>query len=52
MPQMAPMLWLILFFLFLISLLCFLISNYFLIPASKVPYPGVLSSVTAKPWKW
>nr|YP_007317341.1 ATP synthase F0 subunit 8 [Scyllarides latus]AGA56118.1 ATP synthase F0 subunit 8 [Scyllarides latus] len=52
MPQMAPLFWLILFFVFLASLLCFSIMNYFMITQEK---PFTLSSqilIKQNSWKW
>nr|YP_009685493.1 ATP synthase F0 subunit 8 [Scyllarides squammosus]QDM38500.1 ATP synthase F0 subunit 8 [Scyllarides squammosus] len=52
MPQMAPMLWLILFFVFLASLLCFLIMNYFLISQEKSYILTHQISTKENLWKW
>nr|YP_009503165.1 ATP synthase F0 subunit 8 [Gaetice depressus]AXA13767.1 ATP synthase F0 subunit 8 [Gaetice depressus]UKU07866.1 ATP synthase F0 subunit 8 [Gaetice depressus] len=52
MPQMAPIYWLFMFFLFLSSLLLFFMLNYFLKPFSKVVFlTDNKKTSTYKHWK-
>nr|YP_009564013.1 ATP synthase F0 subunit 8 [Ibacus alticrenatus]QAX91363.1 ATP synthase F0 subunit 8 [Ibacus alticrenatus] len=52
MPQMAPMMWLFLFFLFLISLFLFSTMNYFYVTPKKMS--SLLTPILTKQkfWKW
>nr|YP_009975987.1 ATP synthase F0 subunit 8 [Scyllarides haanii]QNK05431.1 ATP synthase F0 subunit 8 [Scyllarides haanii] len=52
MPQMAPMFWLILFFVFLTSLLCFSIMSYFMIAQEKSFILPDKIFVKQNLWKW
>nr|AYM85180.1 ATP synthase F0 subunit 8 [Pseudocolaspis sp. EMHAU_15070625] len=51
MPQMAPISWLTLYFIFILTLCLFLIQNYF----TKIDYLEKNSKLTSKSkinWKW
>nr|YP_009107388.1 ATP synthase F0 subunit 8 [Ibacus ciliatus]AIU40932.1 ATP synthase F0 subunit 8 [Ibacus ciliatus] len=52
MPQMAPMMWLFLFFMFLLSLFLFSAMNYFSVTPKKMTslLDPILTS--QKLWKW
>nr|YP_008758513.1 ATP synthase F0 subunit 8 [Sagmariasus verreauxi]BAO02869.1 ATP synthase F0 subunit 8 [Sagmariasus verreauxi] len=52
MPQMSPLLWLNLFIMFLVSLVCFIVMNYFICPADKIAQPSIDKKTSEKPWKW
>nr|AMK97179.1 ATP synthase subunit 8 [Homola orientalis] len=52
MPQMAPIMWLNLFFFFLISLLTFMILNYFFKPFEKKENIFLSKNIYQKDWKW
>nr|YP_009093654.1 ATP synthase F0 subunit 8 [Metanephrops sibogae]CEG06191.1 ATP synthase F0 subunit 8 [Metanephrops sibogae] len=52
MPQMAPLLWLNLFFMFLIGFILFFIMNYFLKMPLKISPLMKPSSQSQKYWKW
>nr|YP_009685480.1 ATP synthase F0 subunit 8 [Parribacus antarcticus]QDM38487.1 ATP synthase F0 subunit 8 [Parribacus antarcticus] len=52
MPQMAPLMWLILFFMFLFSLFCFSIVNYFFISPENEMTLQSKSVTIQKLWKW
>nr|NP_694522.1 ATP synthase F0 subunit 8 [Panulirus japonicus]BAC16319.1 ATPase subunit 8 [Panulirus japonicus] len=52
MPQMGPMLWLNLFILFLFSLICFIVLNYFIFSPQKVEVSSKEVQDTEKIWKW
>nr|YP_009509607.1 ATP synthase F0 subunit 8 [Epixanthus frontalis]AUN45024.1 ATP synthase F0 subunit 8 [Epixanthus frontalis] len=51
MPQMAPLLWLYLFFFFLTSLILVLILNFFIKPFETITPPTHSVSATQKLWK-
>nr|YP_003359513.1 ATP synthase F0 subunit 8 [Gandalfus yunohana]ACC62347.1 ATP synthase F0 subunit 8 [Gandalfus yunohana] len=51
MPQMAPLLWFYLYLFFLISLMLFLMMNYFLIPFKKISTPTLTTHKFHKSWK-
>nr|YP_010936714.1 ATP synthase F0 subunit 8 [Tzotzilthelphusa villarosalensis]WKW91710.1 ATP synthase F0 subunit 8 [Tzotzilthelphusa villarosalensis] len=51
MPQMAPLLWLLLFIYFLMSLLIFLMMNYFIKPFNKILFLKNPLTSLYKPWK-
>nr|YP_009412728.1 ATP synthase F0 subunit 8 [Anabropsis carnarius]ASK85599.1 ATP synthase F0 subunit 8 [Anabropsis carnarius] len=52
MPQMAPISWLTLFFIFSITLISFSIMNYFMI-SSEAPNPSKKSILSPSlNWKW
>nr|YP_008238983.1 ATP synthase F0 subunit 8 [Palinurellus wieneckii]AGN95854.1 ATP synthase F0 subunit 8 [Palinurellus wieneckii] len=52
MPQMSPMLWLNLFIMFLISLACFTILNYFIFCPQKMTTDSMPTKSVEKSWKW
>uniref|UniRef100_UPI00315C9AC6 ATP synthase F0 subunit 8 n=1 Tax=Jasus edwardsii TaxID=95461 RepID=UPI00315C9AC6 len=52
MPQMAPMMWLNLFIVFLASLMCFVVMNYSIIPMNKIYQPTSSKKKSEKNWKW
>nr|YP_009127944.1 ATP synthase F0 subunit 8 [Umalia orientalis]AJF14611.1 ATPase8 [Umalia orientalis] len=52
MPQMAPLLWLNLFFMFIISLILFLSFNYFIKPFNKMDFSDSYLYKPEKHWKW
>nr|YP_009026961.1 ATP synthase F0 subunit 8 [Cherax crassimanus]CDN96568.1 ATP synthase F0 subunit 8 [Cherax crassimanus] len=52
MPQMSPLLWLNLFFMFIYGFLLFSILNYFSKPPIKTEVPPLKPIFTEKPWKW
>nr|YP_009112547.1 ATP synthase F0 subunit 8 [Nephrops norvegicus]CEK40197.1 ATP synthase F0 subunit 8 [Nephrops norvegicus] len=52
MPQMAPLLWLNLFFMFLIGFLLFFIMNYFMKSPLKMSPSIELKVQQQKTWKW
>nr|YP_009114552.1 ATP synthase F0 subunit 8 [Homologenus malayensis]AIB52331.1 ATP synthase F0 subunit 8 [Homologenus malayensis] len=52
MPQMAPLMWLYLFFFFLTSLLVFMMLNYFLKPYKKNETLFIHEKLSEKTWKW
>nr|YP_009107531.1 ATP synthase F0 subunit 8 [Enoplometopus debelius]AIU44728.1 ATP synthase F0 subunit 8 [Enoplometopus debelius] len=52
MPQMAPLMWMNLFFMFLIGFLLFFIMNYFLKPTSQMKYFPIKKIQTHKNWSW
>nr|YP_009045915.1 ATP synthase F0 subunit 8 [Myomenippe fornasinii]CDR98398.1 ATP synthase F0 subunit 8 [Myomenippe fornasinii] len=51
MPQMAPLMWLILYFFFLLNLMFFIILNFYIKPFNTTSFdkPQILSS--QKLWK-
>nr|WRK19526.1 ATP synthase F0 subunit 8 [Hainanpotamon sp.] len=51
MPQMSPLFWLSLLFYFLISLMLFLMVNYFIKPFKMFYYSPLISSTLKLPWK-
>nr|YP_009749693.1 ATP synthase F0 subunit 8 [Sinolapotamon patellifer]QII91827.1 ATP synthase F0 subunit 8 [Sinolapotamon patellifer] len=51
MPQMSPLFWLILFPFFLISLLLFLMINYFIKPFKMFPFSSLSYSISPYFWK-
>nr|YP_009509635.1 ATP synthase F0 subunit 8 [Curtonida isos]AUN45052.1 ATP synthase F0 subunit 8 [Curtonida isos] len=52
MPQMAPLMWLNLMIMFLISFMLFLIVNYFMFTPKKILSEDKLISSPNKTWKW
>nr|YP_010757376.1 ATP synthase F0 subunit 8 [Nephropsis grandis]WEU77719.1 ATP synthase F0 subunit 8 [Nephropsis grandis] len=52
MPQMAPLLWLGLFSMFLLSFLLFLILNFFISPPLKIKPSAKLKIWFQNPWSW
>nr|QAX91389.1 ATP synthase F0 subunit 8 [Parastacus brasiliensis] len=52
MPQMGPLLWLNLFFMFLLGLLFFFVINYFNTPPMKMMTSYSFLSMIEKDWKW
>nr|YP_009379190.1 ATP synthase F0 subunit 8 [Kiwa tyleri]ARQ27013.1 ATP synthase F0 subunit 8 [Kiwa tyleri] len=52
MPQMAPLLWLNLMLMFLISFILFFIMNYFIYIPSKMESYKKLMNFQNKFWKW
>nr|NP_150620.1 ATP synthase F0 subunit 8 [Pagurus longicarpus]AAF63424.1 ATPase8 [Pagurus longicarpus] len=52
MPQMAPMMWLNLMFMFLVAFLLFFISNYYLSSPEKMEKEKMLIKSEEKSWKW
>nr|YP_009864994.1 ATP synthase F0 subunit 8 [Carpilius maculatus]QKE42632.1 ATP synthase F0 subunit 8 [Carpilius maculatus] len=51
MPQMAPLLWLCLYFFFLLSLFLFMVLTYYIKPFESTSLPSTPLSSTLKPWK-
>nr|YP_011034135.1 ATP synthase F0 subunit 8 [Entricoplax vestita]WRI34029.1 ATP synthase F0 subunit 8 [Entricoplax vestita] len=51
MPQMAPLLWSLLFVFFLFSFLLFLILNFFIKPFETIASPDVSLPTIHKSWK-
>nr|YP_002808526.1 ATP synthase F0 subunit 8 [Scylla olivacea]ACO07206.1 ATP synthase F0 subunit 8 [Scylla olivacea]ADK72513.1 ATP synthase F0 subunit 8 [Scylla serrata] len=52
MPQMAPLLWLYLFFFFLLTFIIFISLNYFFKPFEKIDFKASHSHVTPQSaWK-
>nr|YP_009159606.1 ATP synthase F0 subunit 8 [Metanephrops thomsoni]AKQ49240.1 ATP synthase F0 subunit 8 [Metanephrops thomsoni] len=52
MPQMAPLLWLNLFFMFLIGFILFFIMNYFMKMPLKIDPSSGPKPQLQKTWKW
>nr|YP_010022237.1 ATP synthase F0 subunit 8 [Neurigona zhejiangensis]QOL12427.1 ATP synthase F0 subunit 8 [Neurigona zhejiangensis] len=52
MPQMAPLSWLILFFVFTLSFIMFCIMNYFIYSPQPTLMKSSKKSFTAFNWKW
>nr|YP_009400029.1 ATP synthase subunit 8 [Segonzacia mesatlantica]ARW69927.1 ATP synthase subunit 8 [Segonzacia mesatlantica] len=50
MPQMAPLLWLYLYIFFLLSLMLFLLLNYFIKPFEKMSLPSPSAPTIQTPW--
>nr|YP_010952751.1 ATP synthase F0 subunit 8 [Trapezia garthi]WMQ53171.1 ATP synthase F0 subunit 8 [Trapezia garthi] len=51
MPQMAPLMWLNLFFFFFLMYMVMLIMTFFIKPYSVLPSNPLITSVTQKSWK-
>nr|YP_009251045.1 ATP synthase F0 subunit 8 [Macrophthalmus japonicus]AMY96236.1 ATP synthase F0 subunit 8 [Macrophthalmus japonicus] len=51
MPQMAPILWLPMFFFFILFLYIFIIMNYFIKPFNKIQAITYNPNYTFKSWK-
>nr|YP_009255524.1 ATP synthase F0 subunit 8 [Grimothea gregaria]AND82238.1 ATP synthase F0 subunit 8 [Grimothea gregaria] len=52
MPQMAPLMWLNLMVMFLLSFAIFMIINYFMTTPKKISSEAKLISHPNKIWKW
>nr|YP_009002518.1 ATP synthase F0 subunit 8 [Cherax robustus]CDL72595.1 ATP synthase F0 subunit 8 [Cherax robustus] len=52
MPQMSPLLWLNLFFMFILGWILFLNLNYFSKPPVKTEMGGYEPKSPEKSWKW
>nr|QXU57641.1 ATP synthase F0 subunit 8 [Cherax punctatus] len=52
MPQMSPLLWLNLFFMFILGYILFLILNYFSKPPIKTEVLTPQPTFPEKSWKW
>nr|YP_009512610.1 ATP synthase F0 subunit 8 [Gordonella aff. paravillosa ZS-2018]AXJ93186.1 ATP synthase F0 subunit 8 [Gordonella aff. paravillosa ZS-2018] len=52
MPQMAPLLWLNLFFMFSMTFLMFLIINFFIKVPTKIEKSPASLVKTEMNWKW
>nr|ACJ69420.1 ATP synthase F0 subunit 8 [Diplonychus rusticus]UCU57415.1 ATP synthase F0 subunit 8 [Appasus japonicus] len=52
MPQMAPLWWTTLFFVFLISFMIMCTINYFLVSYNATEYKTSKKSKTSINWKW
>nr|YP_009707732.1 ATP synthase F0 subunit 8 [Birgus latro]ASS30705.1 ATP synthase F0 subunit 8 [Birgus latro]QES95349.1 ATP synthase F0 subunit 8 [Birgus latro] len=52
MPQMAPILWLNLTFMFLLTFIIFIIMNYFIKIPSKISPKEETIFISEKTWKW
>nr|ASS30615.1 ATP synthase F0 subunit 8 [Coenobita perlatus] len=52
MPQMAPILWLNLTIMFLITFVVFIIMNYYISVPEKIDSGSELISVKEKLWSW
>nr|ASS30719.1 ATP synthase F0 subunit 8 [Pylocheles mortensenii] len=52
MPQMAPLLWLNLMFMFLISFTLFFMFNYFVFTGTKIKPYYKIHILNHKTWKW
>nr|YP_010164033.1 ATP synthase F0 subunit 8 [Macrophthalmus abbreviatus]QRK27322.1 ATP synthase F0 subunit 8 [Macrophthalmus abbreviatus] len=50
MPQMAPILWLPMFFFFLFFLFLFISLNFFIKPFNKIQVSSSSTPPTYKPW--
>nr|YP_010952686.1 ATP synthase F0 subunit 8 [Trapezia lutea]WMQ53106.1 ATP synthase F0 subunit 8 [Trapezia lutea] len=51
MPQMAPLMWLSLFFFFFIMYMIMLIMTFFIKPYEAMPSSSLFTSPTQKFWK-
>nr|YP_009524394.1 ATP synthase F0 subunit 8 [Echinoecus nipponicus]AXR86890.1 ATP synthase F0 subunit 8 [Echinoecus nipponicus] len=51
MPQMSPLLWLPLYFFFLISLILFLVMNFFIKPFEAINPYNSSSQINKPSWK-
>nr|YP_009642635.1 ATP synthase F0 subunit 8 [Pagurus nigrofascia]QCI56240.1 ATP synthase protein 8 [Pagurus nigrofascia]BBB16249.1 ATP synthase protein 8 [Pagurus nigrofascia] len=51
-PQMAPLMWLNLLFMFLFVFLLFFISNYYVVLPEKMSSEKMLIKSEEKHWKW
>nr|UBU97793.1 ATP synthase protein 8 [Dardanus aspersus] len=52
MPQMAPLLWLNLMFMFLFTFIAFIIMNYYIYIPSKTEFNKEEMNIEQKHWKW
>nr|BBB16301.1 ATP synthase protein 8 [Pagurus sp. D20M] len=52
MPQMAPLMWLNLMFMFMLIFLLFFISNYYMMSPSKMESEKLMIKSEEKIWKW
>nr|YP_009110441.1 ATP synthase F0 subunit 8 [Clibanarius infraspinatus]CEH27540.1 ATP synthase F0 subunit 8 [Clibanarius infraspinatus] len=52
MPQMAPILWLNLLIIFLITYLAFMVMNFYISIPEKMLTKKSKMIVQEKPWKW
>nr|YP_214825.1 ATP synthase F0 subunit 8 [Pseudocarcinus gigas]AAT52153.1 ATP synthase F0 subunit 8 [Pseudocarcinus gigas] len=51
MPQMAPLMWIYLFFFFLLSLMFFLVLNYYIKPFQSISTSTSYTTTIQKLWK-
>nr|YP_010952699.1 ATP synthase F0 subunit 8 [Trapezia cymodoce]WMQ53119.1 ATP synthase F0 subunit 8 [Trapezia cymodoce] len=51
MPQMAPLMWLSLFFFFFLMYMIMLTMTFFIKPYEIMPSTSLLTSTTQKSWK-
>nr|QOW08835.1 ATP synthase subunit 8 [Carpilius convexus] len=51
MPQMAPLMWLCLYFFFILSLFLFMILTYYIKPFEPTLFSPTPLQMTQKPWK-
>nr|YP_009112293.1 ATP synthase F0 subunit 8 [Upogebia yokoyai]AIY61415.1 ATP synthase F0 subunit 8 [Upogebia yokoyai] len=52
MPQMEPLMWLNLFFMFLVSFIIYFIMNYYIVSFPKISSTPSKYSLQSKPWTW
>nr|YP_009525742.1 ATP synthase F0 subunit 8 [Orithyia sinica]AXS67516.1 ATP synthase F0 subunit 8 [Orithyia sinica] len=52
MPQMAPLMWLYLFFFFITTLMLFITITYFIKPFEKIEVISSIIQIKEKSWKW
>nr|YP_007025635.1 ATP synthase F0 subunit 8 [Austinogebia edulis]AEW68274.1 ATP synthase F0 subunit 8 [Austinogebia edulis] len=52
MPQMEPLLWFNLFFMFLISFIIYFIMNYYIMSLPKISSTAPKFSSQSKNWMW
>nr|YP_007025648.1 ATP synthase F0 subunit 8 [Upogebia major]AEE64780.1 ATP synthase F0 subunit 8 [Upogebia major]AEW68287.1 ATP synthase F0 subunit 8 [Upogebia major]QPG85854.1 ATP synthase F0 subunit 8 [Upogebia major] len=52
MPQMEPLLWLNLFFMFLISFSVYFVMNFYMTSLPKISSSTLKFSLKSKPWTW
>nr|YP_009116258.1 ATP synthase F0 subunit 8 [Astacopsis gouldi]AJD22602.1 ATP synthase F0 subunit 8 [Astacopsis gouldi] len=52
MPQMSPLLWLNLLFMFILGFFLFMIFNFFVNPPMKMTFPETKPMKLEKSWKW
>nr|QUL61640.1 ATP synthase F0 subunit 8 [Coenobita rugosus] len=52
MPQMAPILWLNLVIMFLVTFVVFIVMNYYISVPKKIDSSSEIISIKEKAWKW
>nr|YP_009922388.1 ATP synthase F0 subunit 8 [Coenobita brevimanus]ASS30602.1 ATP synthase F0 subunit 8 [Coenobita brevimanus]QNA48312.1 ATP synthase protein 8 [Coenobita brevimanus]QUL61627.1 ATP synthase F0 subunit 8 [Coenobita brevimanus] len=52
MPQMAPILWLNLVIMFLITFIVFIVMNYYISVPKKIESSSAEIGIVEKIWKW